>query len=215
LKIRIAEIYSAVSGEVGFFHQGTPVTIIRLGGCNLQCGYCDTPDTQSKQSGELLDMNDVIEQVVLLGWRNILITGGEPLVQREAFKQLVVWLGTKKIAGQYCQVQVETNGTIKLVTGDGVQCWVMDYKMEAPPSVENMLSLGYGDWLKFVVQNKKDFIKAEEVIKNLRKCGAHASMAISPVVGGNLTAGQVWQWMKEDKLDAVLNVQLHKLIDLP
>lgn len=210
MNVRIADIYNTISGEVGYFHQGTPVTIVRFGGCNLKCGYCDTPDTQDKGSGVEVSINEVIKRVNGCGLSRILITGGEPLYQREAFQELI-----RVLMGMAYKVQVETNGTIQLIHGDGVQCWVMDYKMEAPPAFENMISLRCGDWLKFVIQNEKDFNKAKEVIKTLKGIGCRAQIAISPVFGGGITPSEIWKWMEQDKVDAVLNVQLHKLIDLP
>src|SRR3989339_2270889 len=44
LKAPISEVFSSYQGE-GIF-VGQPQVFIRFCGCNLRCGYCDTPENQ-------------------------------------------------------------------------------------------------------------------------------------------------------------------------
>ena len=41
--MQIIEIYKSLQGESSY--TGLPCVFVRLAGCNLRCGYCDTPDS--------------------------------------------------------------------------------------------------------------------------------------------------------------------------
>lgn len=102
--MQIAEIYESLQGEG--MYAGTPSIFVRTSGCNLRCLWCDTPysswwpDTKATMSVKTIikTTDSTIPHVV--------ITGGEPLLQKE--------LGTLTNAfrsrGQI--VTIETAGTI-------------------------------------------------------------------------------------------------------
>ncbi len=99
---------------------GTPSLFIRLASCNLRCiwrlpngklSVCDTPYAsfnalKNKQS----EVNDVVNLVLqnLGSINHIVITGGEPLIQKPALAKLVALLKTKTNA----HLTLETNGTL-------------------------------------------------------------------------------------------------------
>lgn len=103
----IQAIFRTFQGE-GIF-VGYPSVFVRLGGCNLDCSFCDTEfeDFTSKS------LNEIIEQVDLLSGELsnnrthnlVVITGGEP------FRQPIAQLCEKLIKSNY-DVQIETNGTL-------------------------------------------------------------------------------------------------------
>lgn len=96
---------------------GQRCAFVRLGLCNLQCAWCDTPYTWdwSGVNGRKFDKAtltksttaEVVETVTGFGVDRIVISGGEPLVQSRAHMDLVVALDA-----QGCTVETETNGTL-------------------------------------------------------------------------------------------------------
>lgn len=95
--------------------QGRPVMFLRLGLCNLDCQWCDTPYTwdwtgkngppQDRQALYRLAPQTAIDAVSRTG--RVVITGGEPLLQRRA----LVTFGDLALAARLA-VEVETNGTL-------------------------------------------------------------------------------------------------------
>ena len=105
------EIFSSIQGEG--VSAGLPSTFVRLSTCNLRCSWCDTAYTwdwdrfeRSEQITEL-DVETIANDVLARPPRNVVITGGEPMIQR---RQLVPLLSELKRAG--LRIELETNGTI-------------------------------------------------------------------------------------------------------
>lgn len=106
--LRISELFASLQGEGA--SAGEPAVFLRLGDCNLNCRYCDTPyswDWEHYERQKELSEQDVLEvasRVRSLGPRRLVITGGEPLLQRPAVEELLAQLDGYV-------VEVETNGT--------------------------------------------------------------------------------------------------------
>jgi 7-carboxy-7-deazaguanine synthase len=117
----VSEIFSSFQGE-GLF-AGRRHLFLRLGGCNLRCGYCDTPeslertptcaiyaaDGSKSERANPLDV-DAVQQVLrpffsIPGLHALAITGGEPLVQSGFIAELL------SEARPSVPVLLETNGT--------------------------------------------------------------------------------------------------------
>jgi organic radical activating enzyme len=92
---------------------GVPSTFVRLAACNLRCHFCDTAYTwdweryDPKAEIVALDAVAVADRVTATAPRNVVITGGEPLLQQRALVPLAAAL---KAGGR--RIEVETNGTI-------------------------------------------------------------------------------------------------------
>jgi organic radical activating enzyme len=91
---------------------GWPSIFIRLGGCNLACGFCDTEfeDFSEIRVDELIKQVDTLSgynPVETQKWTHdlVVITGGEP------FRQPIGLLCDRLIEKGY-GIQIETNGTI-------------------------------------------------------------------------------------------------------
>ena len=86
---------------------------VRLGRCNLDCSWCDTPYTWDWErfdpKVELTErpVTAVLAQLETMGVDMVVITGGEPLLQQA---RLVPLLEATNARGW--RVEVETNGTI-------------------------------------------------------------------------------------------------------
>jgi len=98
--LRISEIFYSIQGEG--FHAGTPAVFVRGAGCNLACVFCDT-DFSLK---EKLSPEQIVDRIAEYPSRFVVLTGGDPTIQPEAFRKLVELLHDR---GYY--VTMETNGT--------------------------------------------------------------------------------------------------------
>jgi 7-carboxy-7-deazaguanine synthase len=100
----IAEVFSSIQGE-GML-AGVPSFFIRTSGCNLRCAWCDTPYTSWRPEGDRRAVGELLAAAAAAGLRHVVVTGGEPLLQRE--------LGslTHALADAGHHVTVETAGTL-------------------------------------------------------------------------------------------------------
>lgn len=98
---------------------GEPSIFVRFNGCNLRCCFkggsiCDTAYTSHHpEEAKYQTTDSVAEKVksIKKGYpnvKNIVFTGGEPMLQQDAMCQIIDQLGTDYI------YTVETNGTIVL-----------------------------------------------------------------------------------------------------
>ena len=191
MKINIHSIFESISGEAGFFQQGTVVTFIRLQGCNLACRYCDTAETQANSIEMEMETSNIPERVKT---ESVFITGGEPLLQQPALFELCEILTE---SGH--DIQIETNGSFPLFDMDWV-AWVIDYKCPCAgtKSVEQMLPIKeFTDQLllhraipKFVVDIDPtrtgtmpitDLVFAMEKMEQMRHLGYGGKFIISPI----------------------------------
>lgn len=106
-----AEIFASIQGEGPSV--GTPSAFVRLSGCNLRCSWCDTPYTwdwkrfSPGQESVEVEPAYVAEAIRGLGLRNVVITGGEPLLQKRQLESLV-----RELKSGGLRVEIETNGTV-------------------------------------------------------------------------------------------------------
>ncbi|MDQ6976679.1 MAG: radical SAM protein, partial [Ghiorsea sp.] len=81
-----------------------PCTFIRLAGCPLRCVYCDTPQAIPLDSGSEKTLNVILEKLPQPQTPIVLVTGGEPLAQRNCAALL------ESLLPLYQHVQLETAG---------------------------------------------------------------------------------------------------------
>ena len=212
--MQIYSIFNSIDGEVNAHHQGVFTTFIRTAGCNLRCDFCDTEYALDGLSGNSITVDAIIKEVDSIGCDKVTITGGEPLLQTE-----LPYLLDALVSSGY-RVTVETNGSIvipslTLHTAMNVN-WVIDYKLEYKDRMymPNYLELGNRDFVKCVISNPNEFETFYDVYTNLRLKGCIANFALAPS-HGIITADTLVGWCKQFKMfDVVINVQLHKLLNL-
>lgn len=203
--MRITEIYASVQGETQY--SGLPCTLIRTTGCDLRCGYCDT--AYAFYGGKEMTLDEVVAEVRKLGTSLVLLTGGEPMLQRDivALAELLV--------GQGYRVMIETSGAhpVDVLPHEVVR--IVDVK--TPGSGENhrvrwdvLDQLRPSDAVKFVLTDEGDYRWAAEVIRS-RDLARKTEVLLSPV-HGRLDPRQLVTWMLRDRLPARLNLQVHKYI---
>src|SRR5262245_11238295 len=76
-RLRVTEIYRSIQGEATY--AGVPCAFVRLTGCVLRCGWCDSTFTFT--GGEWMSVEEVLARVHALGAGLVEFTGGEPLLQ--------------------------------------------------------------------------------------------------------------------------------------
>ncbi len=128
---RVIEIFASRQGEG--LRVGESQIFVRFAGCNLACDYCDTPESISATSGELVTLKDVLQNVshpsAKTSARVVSLTGGEPLLQVGFLEHLV-----PALRAQGFGIYLETNGTlpralVKVVEGCD---WIaMDFKPQS------------------------------------------------------------------------------------
>src|SRR3989338_4167464 len=89
--MKICEEYDSIQGEGKYV--GVPSRFIRTTGCNLRCAWknkdgsittCDTPFTSwNAEKGYELDLLNTLGELEGTNIRHIVITGGEPTLQRD------------------------------------------------------------------------------------------------------------------------------------
>jgi organic radical activating enzyme len=105
MKAPIIEIFSSFQGEGLLI--GQRQIFVRFAGCNLNCNYCDTDDSKSAKSGNLMTPNEVADEINKLltpDCRTISFTGGEPSLYPEFINEV------SKLSD--LDIMLETNGTL-------------------------------------------------------------------------------------------------------
>jgi 7-carboxy-7-deazaguanine synthase len=210
--MKIIEIFKSISGEIGLFPQGTPVTFIRFAGCNLSCSFCDTKESRDMRNGIEVDIDRILYLIKNFGYKNIVITGGEPLLQRDDLAELSVHL----MNDDY-KVSVETNGTF-IPDIPWIDFWVMDFKLDF---MDKMIPLEKfakvkNSAIKIVVRDNTEFEQALFIFNNLvdiceesnYKKPIFAVSAAKPMLSDQKLA----EWLMDSGKEVVLNIQIHKLL---
>lgn len=103
-RLKIAEIFQSRQGE-GLL-TGTESVFIRTSGCNLRCGFCDTPYASWQPEGPAMTPEEILRDVRRFSARHVVITGGEPML----FPQLGPL--TRTLADWDYHITIETAGTV-------------------------------------------------------------------------------------------------------
>lgn len=104
MNYKVKEIFYSLKGEG--WYTGVPMIFIRLGGCNLDCEFCDTDHSDS----ELMSIECILWSIRMTSEKvkrvkRVVITGGEPLVQD--IRPLV-----NVLRSYHYLIHLETNGTL-------------------------------------------------------------------------------------------------------
>lgn len=204
--LRITEIFYSLQGETSTV--GLPTVFVRLTGCPLRCGYCDTE--YAFYGGERKSLDDIVAQVQALNAPWVTVTGGEPLAQREC------WPLLSRLCDEGYRVSLETSGAISIEGIDPRVVVIMDLKTPGSGEVgrnlyDNLQHLKKSDELKFVICDRRDYDWAKMRIDEYSLQDRVDNLLFSPS-HGTLTATDLANWIIEDRLAVRLQLQLHKLL---
>jgi 7-carboxy-7-deazaguanine synthase len=202
--VRVTEIFFSIQGEGT--RAGRPCVFVRFTGCDLRCGYCDT--AYAFHGGEELSRERILSEVARHPCKLVLLTGGEPLLQKE-----LPALARDLLARGY-EVTVETHGQRPLDALPPEVVRIVDVK--TPGSGEVTTDFAYLDALrphdevKFVVCSEDDWRWSLDVIRRHR-LERRVALLVSPVHGA-VDPKDLARWMLESGVDARMNLQLHKIV---
>ena len=215
MSFKVVEIFESINGEG--MRAGELAVFVRMKGCNLSCNYCDTMwANEADCEFEEMTADRIVERVKKSGIKNVTLTGGEPLLQKDADKLLKLFSDEKDI-----RVEIETNGSIDLkpfLKFENVS-FTMDYKlpesdMEKYMDLENFKILRKKDTLKFVASSVNDLKKAKDIIEKYDLID-RVNIIFSPVFG-KIELTDIVDFLKDNKLNDVrMQLQMHKFIWAP
>ena len=202
----ISEIFYSVQGEGTLV--GVPSVFVRTSGCNLRCGWCDTPYASWKPEGDEMTVEAILAAVEAFPTRFVVVTGGEPMVAKE----MAILLSKLREAGKH--ITIETAGT---VAPEGVACdlasispklahstpdearagkaWVEKHeRLRLQPEVLRAWCSNYDFQLKFVVASEADVSEVQTVIESIGLEIAPERILLMPegITQEALKARQAW-----------------------
>ncbi len=202
---RITEIFYSLQGESRTV--GLPTVFVRLTGCPLRCGYCDTE--YAFYGGEKMDIADIVKQVASYNPRYVCVTGGEPLAQPNCIPLL------SAICDLGVEVSLETSGAMDISKVDPRVVKVMDLKTpgsgeEGKNRYSNIELLRQQDQLKFIICNRQDYDWARTKLDEYQ-LAERCEVLFSPI-HGELKPADLADWIVEDNLPVRMQLQLHKYL---
>lgn len=204
-RLRVIEVYTSVQGESTW--AGVPCVFVRLAGCNLRCTWCDS--TYTFTGGEHRSIDDVVAEVVATGIPLVELTGGEPLVHRQAIPLL------QRLLDRGLTVLLETSGSRDIApVPDGVHV-ILDLKPpdsgeEASNLWTNLPLLRPGDEVKCVIASRRDYEWSRDKVREHR-LAERVTVLFSPVFGA-VEPRDLVDWILADRLPVRFQLQMHKVI---
>ncbi len=172
--MKISEIFESIQGEG--INAGKDSIFIRTALCNLKCSWCDTKYTWDWENFDYdtevheLSIDEIKQKLKNFTANNIVITGGEPLMQQEELISLISSLPKKFF------IEIETNGTIlpldELVSL--IDQWNVSPKTSNSNNLleqceiancYNFFKNNPKSFFKFVVETKSDILEINELVK--------------------------------------------------
>jgi 7-carboxy-7-deazaguanine synthase len=204
--LRITEIFYSLQGETRTV--GLPTVFVRLTGCPLRCGYCDTE--YAFQGGNKWSQQAILDEVATYNPAYVTVTGGEPLAQPNCLPLL------SALCDQGYEVSLETSGALSLEGVDPRVVKVMDLKTPASQELsrnryQNIDLLTKNDQLKFVICDREDYEWARFKLDEYRLPQRVDEILFSPSFG-QVQAADLAEWILADNLPVRLQLQLHKLL---
>ena len=205
-ELRITEIFHSLQGETST--TGLPTVFIRLTGCPLRCGYCDT--AYAFEGGSKMTLSEIMATVAGYGAKYVTVTGGEPLAQPQCIELL------ESLCDSGYRVSLETSGAMPVADVDKRVFKIVDLKTPGSGEVsknlyDNVEHLLPQDEVKFVICNRRDYDWSCLKINELSLQGRVAEILFSPSQG-ELSPKQLAEWILDDKLDVRMQLQTHKYI---
>ena len=204
-RLRVTEVFLSLQGEAS--RVGLPTVFVRLTGCPLRCGYCDTE--YAFQGGEWMTLPAILDRVRELGARHVTVTGGEPLAQPASLALL------QALCDRGLDVSLETSGALDIALVDARVARIVDVKTPGSGEVarnlwRNLEQLSPRDEVKFVLTDEADYCWAKGILAE-HGIAARCPVLFSPA-WASLEPTRLAEWILRDGLPVRMQVQLHKLL---
>ena len=173
--MKIAELFYSIQGEGSLV--GVPSVFIRTSGCNLRCGWCDTPYTSWTPEGTDLTLDQILDEVKAHPARHVVVTGGEPMIAPEIIPL------TERLHRLGLHITIETAGTVF----QPVACHLMSIspklsnstpsdprwaaqhdRLRIQPATLAQLMARYEYQLKFVIEKADDLEEVRSLVGALK-----------------------------------------------
>lgn len=203
--LRLHEIYASIQGESSFC--GLPCIFVRTTACHLRCTYCDT--RAAFGGGDLWTLAQIHTRIDSLGPKLVLITGGEPLLQKNVLPLM------QALCDRGYTVCIETSGALDITAIDPRVIRIVDVKTpssgEAAANLEaNFAHLRPHDEIKFVIGDAQDYAwSCEYMTKHHLADKCH--ILFGPV-WSKLAPADLAAWIVRDRLPVRMQIQTHKYI---
>lgn len=206
MNLRINEIFHSLQGESRSV--GLPTTFVRLTGCPLRCGYCDTE--YAFHAGSQMAITEILATVKDNGAKHVCVTGGEPLAQPNCLVLL------RELCDAGFDVSIETSGAMDIADIDPRVSVVMDLKTPGSNECDrNLLSninhLKTDDQVKFVICDRRDYDWAKAKVDQYDLSSRVDEVLFSPSFA-QVSAKDLAEWILNDRLAVRMQLQLHKFI---
>jgi len=192
----LVETFDSIQGE-GLYN-GSLCFFLRLGGCDIGCGWCDEKKSWDESKYPKSSINEIIDLVIKSPSDIVVVTGGEPLMHN--LDELTIELKKHK------RVHLETSGAYNL-TGDWDWITLSPKKRKLPtPEIYKKTNE-----LKCIIYNNSDF---EFAINESKKVSKECLLYLQP------------EWSKKDYMvEEIINfiklnpqfklsIQKHKYLGL-
>ncbi|MEK7672666.1 MAG: 7-carboxy-7-deazaguanine synthase QueE [Patescibacteria group bacterium] len=163
--MQVSEIFYTLQGEG--INLGQPAVFLRLAGCHLRCVWCDSKFTWNMKSGSTMSTAEIIKEIKKYPCKNLVITGGEPLIQQSAIKELIEKLNGKS---KKYYIEIETSGSLKTHLNDYINHYNCSPKLSHSGNKKFTLEEFPAEktWYKFVVDSKKDLTEIKKIMKDYK-----------------------------------------------
>ncbi len=187
---------------------GLPTVFVRLTGCPLRCGYCDT--AYAFEGGSKMSVTEILDSISQYQADYVTVTGGEPLAQPQCIGLL------RELCDLGYRVSLETSGAICVKEVDPRVVKIIDLKTPGSGEVSrnlygNMEFLQPEDEVKFVICDRSDYDWSCMKIDQLKLRDYGSEILFSPSQG-QLSPRTLAEWILEDRLKVRMQLQAHKII---
>jgi len=185
--LMVSEVFNSFQGEGR--NIGLPSTFLRLAYCNLACKWCDSKYTwdwqhfHPSEQVKRLSLYDVARMLEAWDTPNVVITGGEPMLQQKNLVKLIDLLTQERslspVGNPWRHFEIETAGTIPpnerlesridlfTVSPKLINSGNPEHKRFNATALERfaMLATWNKAVFKFVVVNDSDFYEIDEIVQ--------------------------------------------------
>ncbi len=192
------EDFYTIQGEG--MNAGRAAYFIRLGGCDVECVWCDVKDSWDANKHPLLTVADLLQKVKESNTKLVVITGGEP-----AMHDLTALTSVLKENGY--ELAIETSGAHALT---GTWDWIcLSPKKFKAPLTEN---LPHAHELKVVIYHPSDFEWAEKYKSMVKE---NCICLLQPEYSKHTKAVELIVDYVKNNPSWRISLQTHKIINVP